>query len=107
MKKVSIAITVYNQAHYIGQAVESALAQDYPNLEVVVSDNHSTDPIEEVMGRYTSDPRLKYFRNETNMGMIGNFIGRPFMSIPPAIMPSIWMGMIISSIPATFAGPWI
>jgi glycosyltransferase involved in cell wall biosynthesis len=73
MKKVSIAITVYNQAHYIGQAVESALAQDYPNLEVIVSDNHSTDPIEEVMGRYTSDPRLKYFRNETNLGMIGNF----------------------------------
>jgi glycosyltransferase involved in cell wall biosynthesis len=73
MKKVSIAITVYNQAHYIGQAVESALAQDYPNLEVVVSDNHSTDAIEEVMGRYTSDPRLKYYRNETNLGMIGNF----------------------------------
>jgi len=73
MKKVSIAITVYNQAHYIGQAVESALAQDYPKLEAVVSDNHSTDAIEEVMGRYTSDPRLKYYRNETNLGMIGNF----------------------------------
>jgi len=73
MKKVSIAITAYNQAHYIGQAVESALAQDYPNLEVVVSDNHSTDPIQEVMARYTSDPRVKYFRNETNLGMIGNF----------------------------------
>jgi glycosyltransferase involved in cell wall biosynthesis len=73
MKKVSIAITAFNQAQYIGQAVESALAQDYPNLEVVVSDNHSTDSIEEVMGCYTSDPRLKYFRNETNLGMIGNF----------------------------------
>jgi glycosyltransferase involved in cell wall biosynthesis len=73
MKKVSIAITVYNQAHYIGQAVESALTQDYPNLEVVVSDNHSTDAIEEVMSRYTPDPRVKYFRNETNLGMIGNF----------------------------------
>ena len=73
MKKVSIAITAYNQAHYIGQAVESCLAQDYRNLEVVVSDNCSTDPIEDVMGRYTPDPRVKYFRNETNLGMIGNF----------------------------------
>jgi len=73
MKKVSIAITAYNQAQYIGQAVESALAQDYPNLEVVVSDNHSTDPIQDVMAAYTSDPRLKYIRNETNLGMIGNF----------------------------------
>jgi len=73
MKKVSVAITVYNQAQYIGQAVESVLAQDYPNLEVVVSDNHSTDQIQEVMASYTPDPRLKYFRNETNLGMIGNF----------------------------------
>jgi glycosyltransferase involved in cell wall biosynthesis len=73
MKKISIAITAFNQAQYIGQAVESALAQDYPNLEVVVSDNHSTDSIEEVMRRYAADPRLKYFRNETNLGMIGNF----------------------------------
>lgn len=73
MKKVSIAITAYNQAQYIGQAVESALAQDYPNIEVVVSDNHSTDSIQEVMASYTSDPRLKYIRNETNLGMIGNF----------------------------------
>jgi len=73
VKKVSIAITAYNQAHYIGQAVESALAQDYPNLEVVVSDNHSTDPIQDVMKAYTPDPRVKYFRNETNLGMIGNF----------------------------------
>ncbi len=73
MKKVSVAITAYNQAHYIGQAVESVLAQDYPNLEVVVSDNHSTDHIQEVMSRYRADPRVKYFRNETNLGMIGNF----------------------------------
>lgn len=73
MKKISIAITAYNQAHYIGQAVESCLAQDYPNLEVVVSDNHSEDSIQEVMGRYVSDPRVKYFRNATNLGMIGNF----------------------------------
>ena len=72
MKKVSIAITVYNQAHYIGQAVESALAQDYPNLEVVVSDNHSTDTIELTMNKYLHDSRLKYFRNEHNIGMIAN-----------------------------------
>ena len=71
-KKVSIAITVYNQAHFIGQAVESALAQDYPNLEVVVSDNRSTDMIERRMDGYIHDSRLKYFRNEQNIGMIAN-----------------------------------
>ena len=72
MKKVSIGITVYNQAHYIGQAVESALAQDYPNLEVVVSDNHSTDAIDLAMNKYLHDSRVKYFRNEQNIGMIAN-----------------------------------
>lgn len=72
MKKVSIAITVYNQSHFIGQAVESALAQDYPNLEVVVSDNDSTDGIERAMAGYLHDSRLKYFRNERNIGMIAN-----------------------------------
>lgn len=73
MKKVSVAITAYNQANYIGQAVESVLSQDYPNLEVVVSDNASTDDIESAIERFRSDPRFKYFRNETNLGMIGNF----------------------------------
>jgi glycosyltransferase involved in cell wall biosynthesis len=71
LKKISVAITVYNQAQYIGQAVSSALAQDYPNLEVVVSDNHSTDNIQEVINKF-HDPRLKYFRNEKNIGMIKN-----------------------------------
>lgn len=73
MKKVSVAIPAYNQAHFIGQAIESVQAQDYPNLEIIVSDNHSTDDTPGVMKKYLSDPRVKYFRNETNLGMIGNF----------------------------------
>lgn len=71
LKKVSVGITVFNQARYIGQAVSSALAQDYPNLEVVVSDNHSTDSTQEVVSQF-HDPRLKYFRNDENIGMIRN-----------------------------------
>lgn len=42
--RVSIAIPTYNQAQFIGQAVSSALMQDYPNLEVIVVDDASTDP---------------------------------------------------------------
>jgi glycosyltransferase involved in cell wall biosynthesis len=73
MKKVSVAITAYNQADYVAQAVQSVLDQDYQNLEVIVSDNHSTDHIHDVVERFKGDPRFKYFRNETNLGMIGNF----------------------------------
>ena len=73
MKKVSVAIPAYNQAHFIEQALDSVLAQDYPNLEVIVSDNASTDDTPAVMRRYLSDPRVRYFRNPTNLGMLGNF----------------------------------
>src|SRR5690242_6516086 len=70
---VSIIITSYNRAHWIGQAIESALAQDYPNLEIIISDNNSTDNSDEVIKRYCNDPRIRYSRNKENIGMIANF----------------------------------
>jgi glycosyltransferase involved in cell wall biosynthesis len=70
---VSITITSYNRANWIGNAIESALAQDYPNLEIVISDNDSTDNSEEIIQSYCSDPRIKYSKNDTNIGMIANF----------------------------------
>jgi len=47
MLKVSIIIPTFNRENYLHQAVESALSQDYPNVEVIVSDNASTDNTEE------------------------------------------------------------
>ncbi len=70
---VSIIITSYNRAHCIFKAIESALAQDYPNLEIIVSDNNSTDNSMEVINRYAQDPRMKISRNEVNIGMTPNF----------------------------------
>lgn len=57
----------------IGDAIKSALAQDYENLEIIVSDNCSTDGTEEVISAYASEARVKIFRNERNVGMFGNF----------------------------------
>lgn len=65
-------IPTYNQQEYIGQAIESALMQDYPNLEVIVADDCSTDRTGEIARQYT-DPRLKYVRNEPNLGRVGNY----------------------------------
>jgi glycosyltransferase involved in cell wall biosynthesis len=73
MPKVSVMIPTYNRANYVCQAIESALAQDYPNLEVVVSDNASTDGTAEAVKSYGRDHRLKYFRNRENIGMVPNF----------------------------------
>jgi glycosyltransferase involved in cell wall biosynthesis len=70
---VSILVPAYNQAGFIADAVDSALAQDYPLLEVVVSDDASTDDTGAVAKRYESDSRFRYSRNPTNRGYLGNF----------------------------------
>lgn len=49
---VTIIITNYNYADYIGQAIESALHQTYPNLEVMVIDDGSTDGSQNIISSY-------------------------------------------------------
>jgi glycosyltransferase involved in cell wall biosynthesis len=66
-------IPVYNQAGYVEAAIKSALAQDYENLEVVVSDDCSTDQTGAIVRKYMSDDRLKYFRNPDNIGRVANY----------------------------------
>jgi glycosyltransferase involved in cell wall biosynthesis len=72
---VSIAIPTYNRAAGLRRAVASALAQDYPCMEVVISDNASTDETrafcEELVRR---DPRVRYVRQPVNVGPVGNFV---------------------------------
>lgn len=70
--KVSIMIPSCNQEEYIAQAIESALNQDYPNLEIVVSDDCSTDDSLEMIKKFQENPRLKCFRNERNLGFAEN-----------------------------------
>jgi glycosyltransferase involved in cell wall biosynthesis len=70
---VSIVITSYNRAHWVGQSIQSALDQDYPNLEIIISDNASTDNSDQVIRSYCQDRRIKYSRNEKNIGMLANF----------------------------------
>jgi glycosyltransferase involved in cell wall biosynthesis len=60
---VSIITPVYNGADYIGQTIESVLAQDYPNFELVIIDDGSTDNTKEVTLRY-NDGRIRYLYQE-------------------------------------------
>jgi glycosyltransferase involved in cell wall biosynthesis len=50
--KISVHIIAYNQKDYIREAIDSALAQDYPNLEVVVADDASSDGTAEIIADY-------------------------------------------------------
>lgn len=70
---VSIAIPTYNRAATLERAVRSALGQTHGDLEVVVSDNASTDATAELLARLSaSDPRLRTVRRDSNRGMVAN-----------------------------------
>lgn len=70
---VSIVITCYNRAKWVEEAIVSCLEQDYDNLEILISDNHSTDGSQQIIEKYTSDPRIKFNKNARNIGMLANF----------------------------------
>jgi GT2 family glycosyltransferase len=72
MIRCTIAIPVYNRAELLRHAIESALSQPGDDLEILVIDNCSTDGSWEIATSFT-DPRLRLVRNETNLGLFGNF----------------------------------
>lgn len=69
---VSICIPVYNAEKIITQTLCSILAQTYGNMEILVFDNASTDNTPSILCEF-SDPRLKIYRNEVNIGAERNF----------------------------------
>ena len=74
MKTATIAIPTYNRVDSLRHAVASALAQDYPALELVICDNASTDGTEEYCRSLAAaDGRVRYLRQPENLGALGNF----------------------------------
>lgn len=72
---VSVGVPTFNRAATIERALVSVLAQDYPNIEVVVSDNASSDATEAVCRRLArGDPRVRYLRQTANRGPTENFM---------------------------------
>jgi glycosyltransferase involved in cell wall biosynthesis len=71
---VSIGIPTYNRSTLLRRSIDTALQQDYPNIEVIVSDNASTDDTEIICKLYCEqDKRFKYIRNPENLGPTANF----------------------------------
>ena len=72
--KVSIGLPVYNGERFIEEAIESILDQTFMDFELIVSDNASTDRTSEICRRYAErDPRVRYYRNKTNLGAAANY----------------------------------
>jgi glycosyltransferase involved in cell wall biosynthesis len=71
---VSIGLPVYNGENYLATAIESVLGQTLRNFEIIVCDNASTDRTQAICEKYArQDSRVRYFRNEHNLGAGPNY----------------------------------
>jgi glycosyltransferase involved in cell wall biosynthesis/GT2 family glycosyltransferase len=71
--EVTILIPTYNHAAFLARAIQSALMQDYPSVEVVACDDASTDDTEAAARPFRHDPRFRYVRREQNLGRVANY----------------------------------
>jgi glycosyltransferase involved in cell wall biosynthesis len=72
---VNIGLPVYNGERYLTEALNSLLAQTYAEFELIICDNASTDRTEEICRTYAAmDTRIRYIRNETNIGAARNYM---------------------------------
>jgi FkbM family methyltransferase len=71
---VSVCILAFNRPTGLKNTLNCITGQSYPNLEIIVSDDCSTDEmVEEIVKEFQKeDSRIKYFRQEKNLGIIGN-----------------------------------
>ena len=71
---VSIGVPVYNAENFVEEALNSLVRQTWTNLEIIISDNASTDRTEEICRRFAaSDSRIRYYRNDVNIGAGKNY----------------------------------
>jgi glycosyltransferase involved in cell wall biosynthesis len=66
---VSVGLPTYNGARFLRESIQSLLAQDYPNMEIVVSDNASTDETEHIVRGYP----VRYIRQPEHVHAAENF----------------------------------
>ncbi|TPQ28520.1 glycosyltransferase family 2 protein [Methylomonas koyamae] len=75
MANVSIGIVSYNRPELLKRAIESATSQTYRDVEIVISDNGSTDPlVRQIIEEFAAnDPRIKCLFHRVNQGAFFNF----------------------------------
>ena len=74
MDKVSICLLTYNRAGLISQTIETILNQSLSDFELIINDNCSSDETESICREFAKqDNRIRYYRNQTNLGLTGNY----------------------------------
>jgi glycosyltransferase involved in cell wall biosynthesis len=115
---VTVIITAYNYGQFLGDAVDSALAQTYPNIEILVIDDGSTDNTPHIAALY--DSQIRYVRQANagvcaarNVGLeLATHDWVVFLDADDALYP--WMVEVAmraalneSEIPAAIMGAWV
>jgi len=67
--KITIGITAYNAADTVARAINSALEQDWPDTEIIIVNDASTDSTPEIIATYKDNPVIRVFHQETNKGV--------------------------------------
>ena len=71
---ISVGMPVYNGERFVAESIESVLAQTEGGFELIIADNASTDGTEAICRDYAArDPRIRYVRNDSNIGAAGNY----------------------------------
>lgn len=71
--RVTIGVPIFNGETFLPEALDSLLNQTFSDLEIVISDNASTDRTQEICQAYAArDPRVHYYRNDVNRGAAWN-----------------------------------
>lgn len=69
---ISILIPTYNRSKFLIDAINSALSQSYPNLEIIISDNASEDDTQSCLSKI-NNKIIKIIKHEKNIGLINNW----------------------------------
>ncbi|WP_027715178.1 glycosyltransferase family 2 protein [Desulfuromonas sp. TF] len=74
MPIITVGMPVYNGEEFIRDALDSILSQTFPDFELIISDNASTDGMQKICREYAeSDARIRYVRNPENIGAARNY----------------------------------
>lgn len=71
---LSVIVATYKRAELLRRCLGSVLAEPDPDIELLIGDDASPDHTPEVVAACATDPRVRYYRNATNLGMQGNYL---------------------------------
>lgn len=72
-EKIDVLMATYNGEKYLKEQIDSILNQTYKNIQIIISDDCSTDSTREILKQYEQNEKIKIYYQEKNLGYIKNF----------------------------------